>query len=64
MISNVTMVLRFPNPNQTYMGDPLGVAGTQDSRQPDVPADAVRALNNNCTIVTNFREGGGRHSHL
>ena len=48
-------ILRFSNPNQSYLGDPLGVPG--ESRTPAVngPADAVRALNITRHSVAAFR---------
>ena len=50
-------LLRFSNPNQTYRGDPLGVAGTQDTTAVDGPADAARTLNDTSATVANFRQG-------
>ena len=48
-------LLRFSNPNQNYLDDPLGVPG--DSRTSDVagPADAVRTLNITRHSVAAFR---------
>ena len=48
---------RFSNPNQTYRGDPMGVAGTQDTTDLDGPADAARTLNDTRPTVANFRQG-------
>ena len=53
-------VLRFSNPNQTYRGDPLGVASTpsnQDSIAVGGPADAARTLNDTRETVAEFRQG-------
>ena len=44
------MILRFSDPNENYMGDPLGKSGT---------ANAVLALNNNRGTVSRFRPGRG-----
>ena len=52
--------LRFSNPNQRYPGtngDPLGVAGTRITIDPDGPADAARTLNENRDTVVDFRQG-------
>ena len=38
-------ILRFSNPNQSYLGDPLGVPGESRTSAVTGPADAVRALN-------------------
>ena len=59
---NCTQILRFSNPNQTYVGDPLGVAFTtsnQFSIAVDGPADAVRRLNETRASVADYREGRG-----
>lgn len=50
-------LMRFSNPNQTYMGDPLGVPGDQRTLAVDGPADAVRALNLTRHSVASFRSG-------
>ena len=50
-----TVILRFSNPDLSYEGDPLGVAGEEASARVDGPADARRALNENRRIVANFR---------
>ena len=52
-----TPLSRFSNPNQTHDGNPLGVAGTQDTTAVDGPADAARALNDTSATVANFRQG-------
>ena len=52
--------LRFSNPNQRYPGtngDPLGVAGTRTTIDPDGPADAARTLNETRDTVVDFRQG-------
>ena len=48
-------ILRFSNPDQTYMGDPLGVPGEDRTAAVDGPADAVRALNLTRHSVAAFR---------
>ena len=48
-------ILRFSNPNQTYLGDPLGVPGDERTRAVDGPADAVRTLNLTRHSVAAFR---------
>ena len=48
-------ILRFSNPNQTYLGDPLGVPGDERTWAVDGPADAVRTLNLTRHSVAAFR---------
>ena len=48
--------LRFSNPEQTYRGDPLGIAGLAPSGSIDGPSDAVRALNRTRGYVAKFRQ--------
>ena len=48
-------ILRFSNPNQTWLGDPLGVPGDERTRAVDGPADAVRTLNLTRHSVAAFR---------
>jgi len=48
-------ILRFSNPNQTWLGDPLGVTGDERTRAVDGPADAVRTLNLTRHSVAAFR---------
>ena len=48
-------LLRFSNPNQTYLGDPLGVPGEGRTAAVDGPADAVRTLNITRHSVAAFR---------
>ena len=48
-------IMRFSNPNQTYLGDPLGVPGDKRTRAVDGPADAVRTLNFTRHSVASFR---------
>ena len=48
-------IMRFSNPNQTYLGDPLGVPGDDRRTAVDGPADAVRALNLTRHSVAAFR---------
>ena len=38
-------IMRFSNPNQTYLGNPLGVPGQERSAAATGPADATRTLN-------------------
>ena len=48
-------IMRFSNPDQTYLGDPLGVPGEERTRAVDGPSDAVRALNIMRHSVAAFR---------
>ena len=48
-------LLRFSNPNQSYLGDPLGVPGESRTLAVNGPADAVRALNLTRHSVAAFR---------
>ena len=48
-------ILRFSNPNQTYLGDPLGVPGDERTTAVNGPADAVRTLNITRHSVSGFR---------
>ena len=48
-------LLRFSNPNQTHLGDPLGVPGDERTSAVNGPADAVRALNFTRHSVEAFR---------
>ena len=47
--------MRFSNPNQTYLGDPLGVPGEERKLAANGPADAVRTLNITRHSVESFR---------
>ncbi len=47
--------LRFSNPDQTFVGDRLGVPGDQVSASVTGPSDARRTLNNTRATVANFR---------
>ena len=50
-------LMRFSNPDQTYQGDPLGIAGLAPSNSwTNGPSDAVRALNRTRGYVANFRQ--------
>ncbi|MCY3756237.1 MAG: leucine-rich repeat domain-containing protein [Acidobacteria bacterium] len=42
---NCPWIMRFSNPNQTYLGDPLGVPGQKRTAAVTGPADAARTLN-------------------
>ena len=46
----------FSNPERTYRGDPLGIAGLAPSTVLDGPSDAVRALNRTRAYVAKFRQ--------
>ena len=48
-------IMRFSNPNQTWLGDPLGVSGDQRTAAVDGPADAARTLNLTRHSVAGFR---------
>ena len=48
-------LLRFSNPNQTYLGDPLGVPGDERTSAVNGPANAVSALNFTRHSVEAFR---------
>ena len=48
-------ILRFSNPNQSYLGDPLGVPGESRTSAVNGPTDAVRALNITRHSVAAFR---------
>ena len=48
-------IMRFSNPNQSYLGDPLGVPGESRTSAVNGPADAVRALNLTRHSVAAFR---------
>ena len=46
-----TILPRFSNPRQNWLGDPLGVPATSSEMGRNGPADAVKALNNVRTLV-------------
>ena len=48
-------LLRFSDPDRTYMGDPLGVAGNVETTRADGPANARRALNDARGLVADYR---------
>ena len=48
-------ILRYSNPNQTWLGDPLGVPGDQRGAEVTGPADAARTLNLTRHSVADFR---------
>ena len=48
-------ILRFSNPNQSYLGDPLGVPGDSRTAAVTGPADAARTLNTTRHSVASFR---------
>ncbi|MDE2965548.1 MAG: leucine-rich repeat domain-containing protein [Acidobacteriota bacterium] len=52
---NCEWILRFSNPNQTWLGDPLGAPGDQRTAAEDGPADAARTLNLSRHSVADFR---------
>ena len=47
---------RFSNPDHTYRGDRLGIAGLAPSGLVDGPADTVRAMNRTRAYVSAFRQ--------
>ena len=49
-------ILRFSNPTQTWMGDPLGVPGEERSAAVTGPSDASRTLNLTRHSVAGFRK--------
>ena len=51
-------ILRFSNPDLTYEGDPMGVAGESGSFALNGPADARRTLNETRDVIASFREAG------
>ncbi|MCY3841311.1 MAG: leucine-rich repeat domain-containing protein, partial [Gammaproteobacteria bacterium] len=51
-------ILRFSNPDLTYEGDPMGIAGESGSFALNGPADARRTLNETRDIIASFREAG------
>lgn len=51
-------LLRYSNPEQSYMGDPLGVVGDFATFRTDGPADARRSLNDAKTVVAAYRRAG------
>ena len=54
-------LLRFSNPDQTYEGDPLGVAAGGTNQGVDGPADARLAINNIARWVGSFRSEACTH---
>ena len=50
-------ILRFSNPDQTYLGDPLGVSAESEETGPAGAADARRALNEVRMEVACYRAG-------
>ncbi len=48
-------LFRFSNPDQTYMGDPLGVSADSVAEGAEGPADARRTINNTGRWVGSFR---------
>ena len=53
-------LFRFSNPDQTHLGDRLGVPGDGPSKAVDGPADARRSLNDTRSIVANFASSRDR----
>ena len=49
-------IMRFSNPDQSWLGDPLGVPGDERTAVVDGPADAVRTLNLTRHSVAGFRK--------
>ena len=58
---NCDWIRRFSNPNQTWLGDPLGVSGDERTAAVDGPADAARALNLTRHSVAAFRPRSSRN---
>ncbi len=54
-------LMRFSNPNQTYLGDPLGVPGDDRTSAVNGPADAVRMLNLTRHSVAGWRPRASRN---
>ena len=50
-----TSLLRFSNPRQVWLGDPMGVPAVVDSMGDDGPADAVAVLDATVPVVAGFR---------
>ena len=50
-----TWLARLSNPTQTHLGDPLGVAGDDETRTIHGPADARRAVNELRDVVAGYR---------
>lgn len=50
-----TSLLRFSNPRQVWLGDPLGVPAGVDSMGDDGPADAAALLDATVPVVAGFR---------
>ena len=48
-------ILQYSNPDQTYLGDALGIAGLRPSGEVTGPSNAVRALNRTRETVAMFR---------
>ena len=48
-------LLRFSNPEQSYIGDPLGIDADSTATGLDGPADARLTLNNTARLVGSFR---------
>ncbi|MDE0487895.1 MAG: M12 family metallo-peptidase, partial [Gammaproteobacteria bacterium] len=48
-------LLRFSNPDQTYLGDPMGVAADSTATGPDGPADARLTINTSARWVGSYR---------
>ena len=46
---------RFSNPDQTYLGDPLGVPGEVETHGIDGPADARRTINETSSSIAGYR---------
>ena len=49
------LLMRFSNPDQTYLGDPLGVPADDPATGPEGPADARLAVNRTAQWVGSFR---------
>ena len=51
-------LLRYSNPDQSHLDDPLGVAGDSPTLRTDGPADARRSLNSARTVAAAYRREG------
>ena len=48
-------LLRFSNPDQSYLGDALGITGEAHVVDPDGPSDARRTINGTAALAGSFR---------
>lgn len=57
-----TSLLRFSNPRQAWLGDPIGVPDVVDSMGDDGPADAVAVLEVTVPVVAGFRRNAANRA--